>query len=101
ATQLRAAAGAPRGLAATLDASTNGAGAAEAPAAIAGGRYVVNGFLGEGGRKRVYRAHDTSLDRDVAIAVVKTEGLDEAARERVRRERQAMPRLGARPTRAP
>ncbi|TMM09843.1 MAG: hypothetical protein E6G00_08970 [Actinobacteria bacterium] len=95
--QLRAEAEAPRGLAATLDASTNGAGAAEAPAAIAGGRYVVNGFLGEGGRKRVYRAHDTSLDRDVAIAVVKTEGLDEAARERVRIEAQAMARLGDHP----
>src|SRR5205085_10554984 len=78
-------------------ASTNGAGAAEAPTQIAGGRYVVQGFLGEGGRKRVYLAHDTSLDRDVAIALVKTEGLDEAARERVEREAQAMARLGDHP----
>src|SRR5436309_11819666 len=78
-------------------ASSNGAGVADAPAAIAGGRYVVHDFLGEGGRKRVYRAHDTSLDRDVAIALVKTEGLDDAARTRVRAEAQAMARLGDHP----
>src|SRR2546421_7254555 len=52
--------------------SSNGQGApTEDPSEIAGGRYVVSDFLGEGGRKRVYLAHDTSLDRDVAIAVVK------------------------------
>ena len=45
------------------------------PASFAGGRYQVQRFLGEGGRKRVYLAHDTKLDRDVAIAVIKTEGL--------------------------
>lgn len=39
------------------------------PASFAWGRYQV---------KRVYLAHDTKLDRDVAIAVVKTEGLDDA-----------------------
>src|SRR5207245_3059869 len=38
----------------------------------------VKRFRGEGGRKRVYLAHDTRLDRDVAFAVIKTEGLDEA-----------------------
>ena len=41
------------------------------PASFAGGRYQVKRFLGEGGRKRVYLAHDTKLDRDVAIAVIK------------------------------
>src|SRR3990170_1373065 len=46
------------------------------PAAFVGGRYQVQRFLGEGGRKRVYLAHDDRLDRDVAIAVIKTEGLD-------------------------
>ena len=30
---------------------------------------------GEGSRKRVYLAYDTQLDRKVAIAVIKTDGL--------------------------
>ena len=50
----------------------------DAPRQLANGRYLVKGFLGEGGRKRVYLAHDTPLDRDVAIALIKTDGLDEA-----------------------
>jgi class 3 adenylate cyclase/tetratricopeptide (TPR) repeat protein len=54
----------------------------------------VKGFLGEGGRKRVYLAHDEKLDRDVAFAVIKTEGLGEDGLTRVRREAQAMGRLG-------
>ena len=67
------------------------------PASFAGGRYQVQRFLGEGGRKRVYLAHDTKLDRDVAIAVIKTEGLDAAGLSRVQREAQAMGRLGDHP----
>src|SRR3970282_1581129 len=67
------------------------------PASFATGRYQVQRFLGEGGRKRVYLAHDTKLDRDVAIAVIKTEGLDDAGLARVRREAQAMGRLGDHP----
>ncbi|KKL72390.1 hypothetical protein LCGC14_2085370, partial [marine sediment metagenome] len=67
------------------------------PASFAGGRYQVQRFLGEGGRKRVYLAHDSKLDRDVAIAVIKTEGLDEAGLARVRHEAQAMGRLGDHP----
>ncbi|KKL09588.1 hypothetical protein LCGC14_2564360, partial [marine sediment metagenome] len=67
------------------------------PASFAGGRYQVQRFLGEGGRKRVYLAHDSKLDRDVAIAVIKTEGLDEAGLARVQREAQAMGRLGDHP----
>jgi predicted ATPase/class 3 adenylate cyclase len=57
----------------------------------------VKSFLGEGGRKRVYLAHDSKLDRDVAIAVIKTGGLDEAGLARVHREAQAMGRLGDHP----
>jgi tetratricopeptide (TPR) repeat protein len=57
----------------------------------------VKRFLGEGGKKRVYLAHDSLLDRDVAFALIKTEGLDEVGRERIRREAQAMGRLGAHP----
>jgi class 3 adenylate cyclase len=61
---------------------------------LGGGRYAAKGFLGEGGRKRVYLAHDTKLDRDVAFAVIKTEGLDADGLARVQREAQAMGRLG-------
>jgi len=67
------------------------------PASVAGGRYVVRRFLGEGGRKRVYLAHDERLDRDVAVAIIKTEGLDAQGLARVRREAQAMGRLGDHP----
>jgi class 3 adenylate cyclase len=67
------------------------------PASFAGGRYTVKGFLGEGGRKKVYLAHDEKLDRDVAVAVIKTEGLDDAGLSRVKREAQAMGRLGDHP----
>jgi len=45
----------------------------------------------------VYLAHDARLDRDVAIAVIKTDGLDEQGLARVRREAQAMGRLGDHP----
>jgi class 3 adenylate cyclase len=58
---------------------------------------MVKSFLGEGGRKKVYLAHDTKLDRDVAVAVIKTEGLDDAGMTRVKREAQAMGRLGDHP----
>jgi class 3 adenylate cyclase/tetratricopeptide (TPR) repeat protein len=67
------------------------------PASVAGGRYAVRRFLGEGGRKRVYLAHDERLDRDVAVAIIKTEGLDAQGLARVRREAQAMGRLGDHP----
>jgi serine/threonine protein kinase/class 3 adenylate cyclase/tetratricopeptide (TPR) repeat protein len=64
------------------------------PSSFADGRYTVERFLGEGGRKRVYLAHDMKLDRDVAFAVIKTEGLDADGLTRVQREAQAMGRLG-------
>jgi hypothetical protein len=54
----------------------------------------VKSFLGEGGKKRVYLARDSKLDRDVAVSVIKTEGLDEAGLKRIQREAQAMGRLG-------
>ncbi|MFN0071154.1 MAG: serine/threonine-protein kinase, partial [Chloroflexota bacterium] len=68
-----------------------------APMSFANGRYQVTKLLGEGGKKRVYLAHDTLLDRDVAFALIKTEGLDDAGRQRIRREAQAMGRLGSHP----
>jgi hypothetical protein len=67
------------------------------PTSFAGGRYQVKKFLGEGGKKKVYFAHDTLLDRDVAFALIKTEKLDDASRTRVIREARAMGRLGDHP----
>jgi class 3 adenylate cyclase len=67
------------------------------PSSFAAGRYVVRAFLGEGAKKRVYLAHDTKLDRDVAFALIKTDGLDADGLVRVRREAQAMGRLGDHP----
>lgn len=66
----------------------------DTPTSFADDRYQVSKFLGEGGKKRVYLAHDTLLDREVAFALIKTEGLDEIARSRITREAQAMGRLG-------
>ena len=65
------------------------------PTSFANGRYRVKQFLGEGGKKKVYLAQDTLLDREVAFALIKTEGLDEAGRSRIQREAQAMGRLGS------
>ena len=67
------------------------------PASFADGRYEVQKFLGEGGKKKVYLAHDTLLDREVSFALIKTEGLDEAGRTCIAREAQAMGRLGSHP----
>jgi ribosomal protein L40E len=67
------------------------------PTSFAGGRYQVKKFLGEGGKKKVYLAHDTVLDRDVAFALIKTEKLDDKARTRIIREARAMGRLGDHP----
>ena len=69
----------------------------EQPTSFANGRYEVKRFLGEGGKKKVYLARDTTLDREVAFALIKTEGLDETSRTRIQREAQAMGRLGSHP----
>ena len=54
-------------------------------------------FLGEGGRKKIYLAHDTLLDREVAFALIKSEGLDETSRTLIQREAEAMGWLGSHP----
>lgn len=69
------------------------AGALPLPAALAAGRYEVQRLLGEGRRKRVYLARDKRLERDVAIALIKPEGLDQTGLARAWREAQAMARL--------
>jgi hypothetical protein len=71
--------------------------APKVPAAFGGGRFRVRRLLGEGGRKRVYLARDGLLDRDVALALIRTEGLDAAERLRIEREARAMARLGDHP----
>lgn len=68
--------------------------AAPSPRTFANGRYRVDRLIGEGSRKRVHLAKDTRLERDVALMLIKTDGLDEAGRVRVSREAQAMARLG-------
>ena len=72
-------------------------GPADEPRSFADGRYQVKEFLGEGGKKLVYLAHDGNLDREVAFALIKTQGLDETSRTRIIHEAQAMGRLGAHP----
>ena len=52
---------------------------------------------GEGGKKRVYLAHDSRLDRGVALALIKTDGLDDHGLACITREAQAMGRLGDHP----
>jgi class 3 adenylate cyclase len=80
--------------AASAHTTSPAAGSAETlPTSFVSGRYEVQAFLGEGGRKRVYRARDTRLDRDVAFALIRTEGLDADGRQRIQREAQAMARL--------
>ena len=43
----------------------------------------------------MYLADDTTLDREVAFALIKTDGLDDTSRTRIQREAQAMGRLGS------
>ena len=64
------------------------------PVAFGGGRFQDKRALGAGGRKRVFLAQDAVLDREVALALIRTAGLDEDDRARVTREAQAMAQLG-------
>ena len=45
---------------------------ADQPTSFANGHYQVKPFLGEGGKKKIYLAQDTTLDREVAFALIKT-----------------------------
>ena len=67
------------------------------PTAFASGRYLVRRVLGQGGQKKVYLARDERLDRDVVIALIKTDDLSADSVPRLIREAQAMARLGSHP----
>lgn len=67
------------------------------PTSFAGGRYRIIRLLGEGGMKKVYLAHDTRLDRDVAVAFIKGDGLEDENRSRFEREARVMGHLGQHP----
>ncbi len=55
--------------------------------------YEILGKLGEGGMGIVYRAHDATLDREVAIKVIRPEALGKNAAERFIREAKACSRI--------
>ena len=67
------------------------------PDSVVDGRYTIAGWLGEGGRKRVFQALDERSGAAVAVAVFNIEGMGEAVRTRARRESQAMAKLGRHP----
>jgi tRNA A-37 threonylcarbamoyl transferase component Bud32/tetratricopeptide (TPR) repeat protein len=71
--------------------------AAVAPPTCIAGRYHVQQLLGEGAKKRVYLAHDALLNRAVALALFKAEGLDDDGRVRIQREIRALSQLGNHP----
>ena len=60
------------------------------PESFASGRYSIQRLLGQGGQKKVYLARDDRLDRDVVIALLKTDQLGA----------DSVPRLIRRPDRA-
>src|SRR5688500_12286474 len=70
---------------------------ADAPETVAGGRYRLQEFLGQGGRKRVYLAEDTTDQQQVAVALFDTAGVAAAIQSRARREADAMRKLGDHP----
>src|SRR5882724_9406606 len=71
--------------------------AADPSPRLIAGRYRLRRQLGEGARKRVYLASDERLEREIAVALIKADGLDEAGLVRVRREAHSMAQLGDHP----
>jgi eukaryotic-like serine/threonine-protein kinase len=61
---------------------------------VGGGRYVLRDLLGQGGMASVHLAHDTVLDRAVAVKTLHTNlGNEPSFRERFRREAQSVAKL--------
>ncbi|WPW27988.1 protein kinase [Streptomyces atratus] len=62
--------------------------------ALAGGRYRIEEQVGQGGMAAVYKAHDTALNRTVAVkTMLAILAHDEQYRARFRREAQSVARL--------
>ena len=75
----------------SVDGST---GQGQSQHSLGNGRYVLQYLLGQGGMAAVHLAHDTVLDRQVAVKTLHTElGRESSFRERFRREAQAVARL--------
>jgi serine/threonine protein kinase len=61
---------------------------------VGGGRYQLRDLLGQGGMAAVHLAHDTVLDRAVAVKTLHSDlGREQSFRERFRREAQAVAKL--------
>ncbi len=57
------------------------------------GRYKIIEIIGRGGMATVYRAHDPSFDRDVAVKIISPQSLGVTARARFQREAHTIARL--------
>ncbi|UCG53326.1 MAG: protein kinase [Candidatus Latescibacterota bacterium] len=55
--------------------------------------YKIRGVLGEGGMGVVYRAEDATLERTVALKVIRTQNLSDQAKKRFLREARASSRI--------
>ena len=54
---------------------------------VIGGRYTIRAPVGEGGMATIYRAHDSQLDRDVAVKILRPQyGRDPGFAARFRQE---------------
>jgi tetratricopeptide (TPR) repeat protein len=56
-------------------------------------RYRIDAEIGQGGMGTVYRAHDSLLDRDVAVKILNSSSLGMEGRTRILREAQAVAQL--------
>ena len=67
------------------------------PGPVGDGRYEFVAPIGEGRHKRVYRAFDCHVGREVALALIKAEAFGDLGEARVWREAESMQRLSGHP----